>query len=85
VVSHQDPTTFWLNVTHAALGLGTALAFLVLLGAILLEIVGRLRTLARRKRESVRRGRAEVGLTMADGGEPVRKSGRSTRPGDPGR
>jgi len=77
----SDPQTLWLNVTNLALGLVTLLAVLVLVGGIAWELVER-----RRKAHQLEGLDAEMlrlvssphvlpvpglGLTMADGGEPL--------------
>jgi hypothetical protein len=67
--------TLWLTLTNLALGLVTLLALAVLAGGIAQELIGR----RRKARElagmddEVRHLLADpqLGLTMADGGEPI--------------
>ena len=71
----SDPQTLWLNLTNAALGVATLLALGVLAMGIGQEL------LARRRRAREINGLdselhhmlhvPELGLTMADGGEPL--------------
>jgi hypothetical protein len=67
-----DPETFWLNVTNAFLGIVTAAAFLVVAGAVLNEVLVRVR-----KRIASAVGDLHtlhvpaLGPTMADGGEKI--------------
>jgi hypothetical protein len=77
----SDPQTLWLNITNLALGLVTLLAVLVLAAGVAWELVER----RRRAREVAGLDREMValvgsphvlsvpglGLTMADGGEPI--------------
>ena len=69
-----DPETFWLNVTNLALGLVTLSALLVLGYAIGREVLERVR--ARSTVPATGDAHSflhpELGLTMADGGEPVK-------------
>jgi hypothetical protein len=70
-----NPQTLWLNLTNLALGVVTLLAFAILAFAIAQEL------LARRKKARQLAGMdtemrhmlqvPELGLTMADGGEPL--------------
>jgi len=85
----NDPQTLWLNLTNLALGLITVVAVLVLAGAVAWELV-----LKHRKAHAFGRmdgeiramfsdsphviGVPELGLTMADGGEPVRPQSENT-------
>jgi hypothetical protein len=86
----NDPQTLWLNLTNLALGLITLTALLVVAGAVAWELV-----LKRRKAHEFGRmdadmrtllggsphvlGVPELGLTMADGGEPIQPSEKTTR------
>jgi hypothetical protein len=74
----NDPQTLWLNITNIVLGLVT-LACVGLVGfAVWRELRGRLR-----KRQTVTGDEfdahvahfPELGLTMADGGEPYNRKG----------
>jgi ABC-type lipoprotein release transport system permease subunit len=73
-INWSDPQTFWLNVTNLALGLVVLICVLVMTAGILQEL-----------RERARRRAAhafvtpELGLTMADGGEPLSPSPRKKR------
>ena len=85
--------TFWLNMTNLALGIVTALAVLVVIGAVGWELSARV---LRKTRETDKLHAEmwamlhgaqtfsvpELGLTMADGGEVVQPSetGPSDRP-----
>jgi hypothetical protein len=73
VVDWSDPQTFWLNVTNAVLGLVTLIALVAVAGAVVVDIVHRLR-------ERVAAADIDphaylvpgLGATMADGGETVK-------------
>jgi hypothetical protein len=83
-VNWSDPQTLWLNLTNLALGIVTLLAVAVVVGAVAWELVAR----RRRAAESAEIDRElrtmagdlsphtlpvpELGLTMADGGVPVK-------------
>ena len=67
--------TLWLNLTNLALGIVTLLAVLVLVGGVAQELLAR-----RRKAHQIESMDEEVrhmlrvpelGMTMADGGEPL--------------
>jgi hypothetical protein len=88
----SDPQTLWLNLTNLALGLITLAAVLVVAGGVLRELV----TKRQKAREldnldgelrSMMNGSAhilavpELGLTMADGGEPIEPSSEKPAPG----
>jgi hypothetical protein len=69
----SDPQTLWLNLTNLALGVVTLLAVLVVGGAVGQELWAR-----RRKAREAEDAASphvfavpELGLTMADGGEPL--------------
>jgi len=72
-----NPQTLWLNLTNLALGIVTVLALVVLAGGIAQEV------LARRRKAREMAGLdsevrhllhvPELGLTMADGGEPLQQ------------
>ncbi len=69
-----NPETLWLNVTNAALGLICLACVALVVVAVVREVAARAR-----RREAVE-GDAhtyavpQLGLTMADGGEPVDES-----------
>jgi hypothetical protein len=67
--------TLWLNLTNLALGIVTLLAVLVLAGGVAQELLARRRKARQLNRmdEEVRHMLSvpELGLTMADGGEPL--------------
>jgi len=70
-----NPQTLWLNLTNLALGIVTLLGLLVVAGGIAQEV------LAKRRKARELAGMddemrhmlnvPELGLTMADGGEPI--------------
>ncbi len=72
MVNWGDPGTFWLNVTNAALGVFTVVAFAMVAGAVMVELAERLK-----KRLAATVGDAytlhvpALGATMADGGEKI--------------
>lgn len=68
-----DPNTVWLNLTNLGLGLVTIIAVVVVGVTIAREITERirLRVPATQPDESHELFLADLGLTMADGGEPV--------------
>jgi hypothetical protein len=83
-VDWSDPQTLWLNLTNAALGVVTLLAVLVVAGSVGRELMVRrrktreLNNLDAELATLVNGGGSahilpvpELGLTMADGGEPV--------------
>ena len=76
----NDPSTYWLNVMNIALGVVVLLCCLAVGYGVMQEVV------ARRKRRAALAGidrevadlmhtfhSPELGLTMADGGEPIDK------------
>ena len=71
----RDPQTLWLNITNIVLAVVTVLALLIGIAGVGWEVIRR----RRRDREMAHIdeelhamfGGGEVGLTMADGGEPV--------------
>ena len=73
--SWSDPQTLWLNVTNLALLIVTLLAVLVGVAGVMWELMRRrhrTRQMSRMDDELRAMFRAgDVGLTMADGGEPV--------------
>jgi len=64
----SDPEMLWLNLTNATLGLVCLVCFGVVTVAIVRELFARL--LARHETHAFQV--AGLGLTMADGGEPVK-------------
>jgi len=91
-VNWSDPQTLWLNITNLALGAVTLAAVLIVAGAVTWELVFK----HRRVREPVDIDAElssvldaasphmlqvpGLGLTMADGGTPVRPKAKSSRP-----
>jgi hypothetical protein len=76
----NDPSTYWLNIMNIALGVVVLLCCLAVAYGVMQEVV------ARRKRRAAVAGldrevadlvhtfqTPELGLTMADGGEPIEK------------
>ena len=79
-IDWNNPTTLWLNLTNAGLGLFVLGSVAVLIGAIALELVEKFRASLRQGAMQMQAGLGshaihtpELGLTMADGGEPVEK------------
>jgi hypothetical protein len=91
-VNWSDPQTLWLNITNLALGVVTLSAVLIVAGAVGWELVFK----HRRVREPVDIDAElssmldaasphmlqvpGLGLTMADGGTPVRPKAKSSGP-----
>jgi hypothetical protein len=86
-INWSDPQTFWLNVTNLALGLVVLICVLVMTAGILQELRERARRRAAHPTRIDAHGRVddhafvtpELGLTMADGGEPLSPSPRKKR------
>jgi hypothetical protein len=79
-VNWNDPETMWLNLTNLGLGLIVAACFVALGYALLVDVYKRVRGTAGESPLSYERGldahalhTPELGLTMADGGEPAEK------------
>jgi ABC-type lipoprotein release transport system permease subunit len=79
-INWNDPQTFWLNVTNLALGVVVLICMLVMAVGIAQELYARARKRATQPTaiDSARRAAddhvyitPELGLTMADGGEPL--------------
>ena len=70
----SDPNTFWLNVTDIVLGAVTLACLAFVTQAAFREAFARLgsRVSARFREDAHALGVPELGLTMADGGEPVK-------------
>lgn len=86
-VDWNDPTTLWLNLTNLGLGLLVLGSLAVLAGAIVVELYARFRVSQRQGAAQLQTGLGphaihtpELGLTMADGGEPVSHAGKPTAP-----
>ncbi len=81
----NDPGVMWLNVTNAILGMCVAVCVLVLMAGVAREVAGRIRQRLKARSYIVydpyTSSSAELGLTMADGGEPVRDAEKHR--GDP--
>lgn len=75
----SDPAVLWLVITNFAMGAVVLVCFVLLGGAILREVLGRLR--AAHPADDHAFALPELGLTMADGGEredtPAKKSRRT--------
>ena len=73
MINLGDPGTFWLNVTNAGLGAVTLLCCVVVGRAMFQDLAARLRDRSARKEAGNLElfSHPRVGLTMADGGEPV--------------
>ena len=72
----KDPEAFWLNVTNFGLGFLCVVCFSLVVGGVVHELVARRRrALAEVLQFDVHSLRVpELGLTMADGGEPLEKT-----------
>ena len=70
----SDPNTYWLNITDIVLGLVTLACVAFVAQAAFREVYARLadRIQARLHQDSHAFTLPELGLTMADGGEPVK-------------
>jgi len=73
MIGTVDPGTFWLNLTNAGLGIVTLVCCVVVGRALFQDIATRMR-----ERSAARAGtkpelfsHPQVGLTLADGGEPI--------------
>ena len=72
MVDWGDTETFWLNVTNAVLGLVTLIAFATVVGAVLVEVLAKVRKRVASAVEDFHTLTAPVlGTTMADGGEKI--------------
>jgi len=82
MVDWSDPQTFWLNVMNAALGAVCLVCVALFLVSVTQEIAAWLRQ--RRARSAQVRDHAfsvpGLGLTMADGGEPLDPEDREAKP-----
>ena len=69
----SDPNTFWLNITDIVLGVVTLACLAFVAQAVAKEVYARLaaRLPVRLRHDSHAFNVPELGLTMADGGEPV--------------
>jgi hypothetical protein len=84
-VNWSDPQTFWLNMTNLGLGLVALIAVLAIGYGIVWDLMEK-RQASRRVDGEMKRMLAgmehafhspELGMTMADGGEPEQKPGPS--------
>jgi hypothetical protein len=79
-----DPRTFWLNVTNVVLIAVTLVCVAVVAYGVMRELWARLRhrmpILTREQGDVHALHMPELGLTMADGGEPVANTEKRTRP-----
>ena len=81
MVDWGDPGTFWLNVTNAALGIFTVVAFVIVAGGVVMELVERLRKRAASAAADAHTLHVPMlGLTMADGGEKIKKEKEQNSP-----
>jgi len=73
MVNWADPGTFWLNVTNAALGVFTVVAFAIVVGGVVVEMTERLKKrLASAVGDAYTLHVPALGATMADGGERIK-------------
>lgn len=82
MVDWSDPQTFWLNVMNAALGVVCLVCMALFLGGVVQEIAAWMR---RRSEKAVQAhdhafAVPGLGLTMADGGEPIEPSDPEAKP-----
>jgi hypothetical protein len=77
----SDPNTLWLNITDIALGIVTLACLAFVAQAAFREVYARLanRLPARLHEDSHAFHLPELGLTMADGGEPVKPEKKDDR------
>ena len=70
----NDPQTLWLNLTNIGLGLVTLICFAIAGRVFVKEILERVRAASARASAADDHAfhHAELGLTMADGGEKLR-------------
>ena len=78
----SDPDTMWLNITNAVLGLCVLVCVAVAVVGIGRDLLAKARESARNREVFVYDSHAmllpDLGLTMADGGEPI--SNNETKP-----
>jgi hypothetical protein len=67
----SDPNTYWLNITDIILGIVTLACVAFVAQAALREIYARLASRIRPHEDAHALALPELGLTMADGGEPL--------------
>jgi hypothetical protein len=74
----SDPNTFWLNVTDIVLGVVTLACLAFIAQAVVRAVYARLvaRLPLRPHRDPHSFALPELGLTMADGGEPINPTNR---------
>jgi hypothetical protein len=65
--------TFWLDLTNAALGVVTLVCVLAVAFGIVQDLLPRLRSRFVREEDGHALFTPELGLTMADGGRPIRR------------
>ena len=73
MLNWSDPNTYWLNITDIVLGLVTLACLAFVAQAAFREVYARLadRLTARLHADAHALTLPELGLTMADGGEPI--------------
>ena len=71
MLDFSNPETMWLNLTNLGLGVVTLLAVVGVGIVVVKELVSRLSLTAPSTQHSFHH--PELGLTMADGGEPIAK------------
>jgi hypothetical protein len=76
----NDPETLWLNLTNLGLGAITIVCLAVVGRAVFLDILVRARNRALAKADDHAMMVPGLGLTMADGGEPIAKEGQNDVP-----
>ena len=65
--------TFWLDLTNAALGVVTLVCVLAVCVGIVQDLLPRLRSRFAHEKDDHALFTPELGLTMADGGRPIRR------------
>lgn len=80
MLNWSDPTTFWLNITDIVLGVVTLAGVAFVAQAAFREVYARLTLRLPRLHEDTHAlALPELGLTMADGGKPIKPRKRVTK------
>jgi hypothetical protein len=78
MISLGDPGTFWLNLTNVGLGVVTLVCCVVVGRAMFQDLTAHMRQRSADRADVKLElfSHPQVGLTMADGGEPVKKDSK---------